>query len=195
MAVCQRDCSNVRWLKREINFFLILLLGMSHGFIILTLKKNNWACNTGTLHLLALKNSTMPSAGKILLTVFWDSQRVNMTEFLEAGNNVNSAHWNNIKTYGGGCVELGGQPRILLLHDNARPHTARAMIEALETLKFEVLSHPPYSPDLAPSDFHFFPHLKRDLKGTHFTSYDEAKQAVTSWIKQRAPEFFIGSMR
>ena len=32
---------------------------------------------------------------------------------------------------------------ILLLHDNARPHTARATIDALETLKFEVLSHPP----------------------------------------------------
>jgi len=61
------------------------------------------------------------------------------------------------------------------------------------TLKFEVLFHPPYSPDLAPSDFHFFPHLKRDLKGTHFTS-DEAKQAVT-WIKQRTPEFFIDGMR
>ena len=61
------------------------------------------------------------------------------------------------------------------------------------TLKFEVLSHPPYSPDLAPSDFHFFPHLKRDLKGTHFTSDDEVKQAVTSWIKQRT-EFFIDGM-
>jgi len=53
------------------------------------------------------------------------------------------------------------------------------------TLKFEVLSHPPYSPDLAPSDFHFFPHLKRALKGTHFTSDDEVKQAVMSWIKER----------
>jgi len=37
---------------------------------------------------------------------------------------------------------------------------------------------------LAPSDFHFFPHLKRDLKGTDFTSDDEVKQAVTSWIKK-----------
>ena len=52
-------------------------------------------------------------------------------------------------------------------------------------LKFEVLSHLPYSPDLAPSNFHFFPHLKRDLKGTHFTSDDEVKPAVTLWIKQR----------
>jgi len=62
------------------------------------------------------------------------------------------------------------------------------------TLKFEVLSHPLYSPDLAPSDFNFFPHLKGDLKGIHFTSDDEVKQAVTSWIKQRTPEFFIDSM-
>jgi len=75
-----------------------------------------------------------------------------------------------------------------LLRDNARPHTAIAAIGALETLKFDVLSHPPYSPDLAPSDFHLFPHLKRDLKGTHFTSDDEVEQAVTSWIKQRTPE-------
>ena len=72
---------------------------------------------------------------------------------------------------------------ILLLHDNARLHTARATIDVLETVKSEVLSHPPYSPDLAPSDFHFFPHLKRDLKGTHFTSDDVVKQAVILWIK------------
>jgi hypothetical protein len=81
----------------------------------------------------------------------------------------------------------------LLLHDNARPHTARATIDTLE-MKFEVLSHPPYSPDLAPSNFHFFPHLKKDPKGTHFTSDDEMKQAVTS-IKLRTPEFFIDGMR
>jgi transposase len=82
----------------------------------------------------------------------------------------------------------------LLLYDNARPHTAHATIDALHTLKFEVISHPPYSPDFAPSDFHFFPYLKRDLKGTHFTSDDEVKQAVTSWIKQRTTEFFIDGM-
>ena len=39
------------------------------------------------------KFKTVLSAGKILLTVFWDSQRVYMTEFLEAGNTVNSARY------------------------------------------------------------------------------------------------------
>jgi hypothetical protein len=69
------------------------------------------------------------------------------------------------------------------------------MHDALRTLKVEVLSHPPYSPNLAPSDFHFFPHLNGDLKGTHFTSDDEVKQAVTSWIKQRPPEFVFDAIR
>ena len=55
----------------------------------------------------------MPSAGKILLTVFWDSQRIYMTEFLEAGKTVNSVRYIETikKAYDGGCVELGGQHR------------------------------------------------------------------------------------
>jgi transposase len=119
-----------------------------------------------------------------------------MTEFLETGNTVNSARYiettKNLRRKV--CRVRQSTSPILLLYDNARRHTARATIDALETLKFEVLSHPPYSTDLAPNDFHFFPHLKRDLKGTHFTSDDEVKQAVTSWIKQRTPEFFIDGM-
>jgi transposase len=119
-----------------------------------------------------------------------------MTEFLEAGNTVNSARYigtiKNLRQTV--CRVRRSTSLILLLHDNARLHTAHATIDALETLKFEVLSHLPYSPDLVPSDFHFFPHLKRDLKGTHFTSDDEVKQAVTSWIKQRTPEFLIDGM-
>jgi len=120
-----------------------------------------------------------------------------MTEFLEVGNTVNSARYietiKNLRQRV--CRVRRSASPILLLRDSVRPHTARATIDALETLKFEVLSHSPYSPDLAPSDFHFFPHLKRDLKGTHFTLDDEVKQAVTSWIKQRTPEFFIDGMR
>jgi transposase len=116
-----------------------------------------------------------------------------MTEFLEAGNTVNSARYiETIKNLQQRvCQVRQSTSLILLLHDNARLHTACATIDALETLKFEVLSHPPYSPDLAPSDFHFFSHLKE----THFTSDDEVKQAVTSWTKQTTPEFFIDGMR
>jgi len=94
---------------------------------------------------------------KIILTVFWDSQRGHMTEFWEADNTVNSARY--IETIKNLRRRVCRVRRSTSLHDNARPHTARATIDALETLKFEVLSHPPYRPDLAPSVFHFFPHL------------------------------------
>ena len=40
---------------------------------------------------------------------------------------------------------------ILLLHDNARPHDAKVVKKYLGTLKWDVLLHPPYSPDTAPS--------------------------------------------
>jgi len=126
---------------------------MSLGFIILTLKKNDWACNTGTLHLLSRKIQNSAICREDFLTVFWNSQRVYTTEFLEVGNTVNSARYietiKNLRRRV--CRVRRSTSPILLLHDNARLHTARATIDALETLKFEVLSHPPYSPDLAPS--------------------------------------------
>ncbi|KAG5318210.1 MOS1T transposase, partial [Pseudoatta argentina] len=46
--------------------------------------------------------------------------------------------------------------KVILLHDNARPHVAKPVKTYLETLKWEVLPHPLYSPDIAPSDFHLF---------------------------------------
>jgi len=124
----------------------------------------------------------MPSAGKIILTDFWDLQRIYMRDFLEAGKTVNSAlYTETIKNLQRRvCRVKGSKSRNSLLYDKARPHTAHATIDALETLRFEVLSHPPYSNDLTPSDFHFFPHHKRDFYGTHFISNDEAKQIVTS---------------
>ncbi|KAL4126372.1 hypothetical protein QTP88_010594 [Uroleucon formosanum] len=66
---------------------------------------------------------------------------------------------------------------------------------APKQLKFEVLQHPPYSPDLAPCDFHFFSDLKRDLKGTHFTSDEEVNEAVKSWIKERPATYFSDGMK
>jgi len=43
--------------------------------------------------------------------------------------------------------------KIILLHDNARSHVAKVVKKYLETLKWDVLSHSSYSPDIAPSDY------------------------------------------
>jgi len=46
--------------------------------------------------------------------------------------------------------------KIILLHDNARPHVSKIVKKYLETLKWNVLPHSPYSPDIAPSDYWLF---------------------------------------
>ena len=45
---------------------------------------------------------------------------------------------------------------VLFHQDNARPHTAKETLELIEYFGWEVFPHPPYSPDLAPSDYHMF---------------------------------------
>ncbi|CAK9795997.1 Histone-lysine N-methyltransferase SETMAR [Anthophora plagiata] len=49
-------------------------------------------------------------------------------------------------------------------------------------MKFEILPHPPYSPDLAPSDFHLFPKLKTFLAGKRYQTNEEAIEAVNEYF-------------
>jgi histone-lysine N-methyltransferase SETMAR len=73
----------------------------------------------------------------------------------------------------------------LLQHDNARPHTARSTVAPNQDLSFEYLPHPPYSPDLAPSDFHVFGPLKQAMGGKSFSSDEEVQQAVHEWLRSQ----------
>jgi hypothetical protein len=49
---------------------------------------------------------------------------------------------------------------MLLQQGNATPHTNAASSALIENIQFEVVPCPPYSPDLALSDFWFFAALK-----------------------------------
>jgi hypothetical protein len=61
---------------------------------------------------------------------------------------------------------------------DARPHTAAATVNHIASFGSERLDHAPYNSDLVPSDFHFFPTLKRTLKGCHLTTSEDAEAAV-----------------
>ncbi|KAG5309149.1 MOS1T transposase, partial [Pseudoatta argentina] len=77
--------------------------------------------------------------------------------------------------------------KVILLHDNARPHVAKPVKTYLETLKWEVLPHPLY---LAPSDFHLFRSMAHGLAGRRFHSYEEAQKWIDSWIASKDMSFF-----
>ena len=84
---------------------------------------------------------------------------------------------------------------ILLLHDNARPHTARLTINTIRQLNWEILDHPAYIPDLAPSDFHLFGPLKNAVSGRRFAADDEVKEAVHDWLRSQPQTFFSNGIK
>ena len=57
---------------------------------------------------------------------------------------------------------------VLFLHDNAAAHRALATQKKLAYLGFKCLDHPPYSPDLAPSNYHLLPGLKNTIESSPF---------------------------
>ena len=57
---------------------------------------------------------------------------------------------------------------VLFLHDNASAHRALATQKNLAYLGFQCLDHPPYSTDLAPSDYHLFAGLKKTTESWPF---------------------------
>jgi histone-lysine N-methyltransferase SETMAR len=75
----------------------------------------------------------------------------------------------------------------LFLHDNAPAHRPLATQKKLVYLGFHCLDHPPYSLDLAPSDYRLLPGL---LKGHHFSSDVEVIAAMETWLDGQPSEFF-----
>ncbi|CAK9833005.1 Mariner Mos1 transposase [Anthophora retusa] len=73
------------------------------------------------------KAKTVPSAGKVMATIFWDSSA----------------------------------------------HTSAIVAKKLLELGYQILPHPPYSPDLAPFDYYLFPNMKKRLAGKKFLSNEE----------------------
>jgi histone-lysine N-methyltransferase SETMAR len=61
-------------------------------------------------------------------------------------------------------------------------HRALAAQKKLAYLGFQCLDHLPYFPDLAPSDYHLFPGLKRQLKGRHFLYDTQVIAAMEMWL-------------
>ena len=81
---------------------------------------------------------------------------------------------------------------VLLLHDNAPVHKSRVAQAAIHECKFDQLNYPPYSPDLAPSDYYLFQNLKSHLRGTRFRDDDELKAATEAWFEDQIDNFFKG---
>jgi histone-lysine N-methyltransferase SETMAR len=72
--------------------------------------------------------------------------------------------------------------KIIFRQDNAPAHKSVVAVGKLRDLHYELLEHPPYSPDLARSDFCLFPKLKLFVAGQRFSLNQEVIAAVEGYF-------------
>ena len=134
------------------------------------------------------------SARKITATVFLDREGVLLVDFIEHGSTIKFERY---------CETLKKLRRaiqnkrwgklsskVLFFHDNACPHMANRTRELLDHFGWEVFDHPPYSPDLVPSDCHLFPNMKTWLTTQCFDDDAELQAGVNEWLKSQAAKFY-----
>jgi len=108
------------------------------------------------------------SAGKVLASIFWDQDCILLIDYLPKGQIINAEYYSFLlaelkdilKEKRSGKVSKG----VLFLHHNTPIHQALATQKKLAYLGFQCLDHPPYSPDMAPSDYHLFPGMKKTIE-------------------------------
>ena len=89
------------------------------------------------------------------------------------------------------CPTLVNWKSVVLLDDNARTHTARVMQKNLLELGWSVLLHPPYSPDLVPTDYHLFQSLQNSLTWNNFSNDHQVWDFMKNFFKSKPVEFYI----
>ena len=85
---------------------------------------------------------------------------------------------------------------VLYQHDDAPAHRARLTRDKIRTLDgIEILPHPPYSPDIAPSDYGLFRSMEHFLRGTRFDIVDEVEEACRRFFASKSKNWFRGKIR
>uniref|UniRef100_A0A914CMP6 Transposase n=1 Tax=Acrobeloides nanus TaxID=290746 RepID=A0A914CMP6_9BILA len=130
---------------------------------------------------------------KVLLCLWWDTEGVVHWELLAQGRTITAEVY---------CQQLDRLAEVLaekrphrqqhfLLHDNARPHTALLTQRKLAQLGWEALPHPPYSPDLAPTDYKAFRSLQHWLNGKEFATEEDVRKSIQEWIDSKSAGFWV----
>jgi transposase len=128
-----------------------------------------------------------------MLTVVWNPFGFHLVTVLPKGQKWTGQYYiENVLCKICEILQPEGPRRLVIHADNARPHVAKIVKGFLDAHGLRAAPHPPYSPDLAPSDFFLFGHVKRALQGSVFETVDELLKGVTEILSAIQPETLVG---
>jgi histone-lysine N-methyltransferase SETMAR len=128
------------------------------------------------------ENNAQFNRKKFMFTIDWNPRGFHLIKVLEKGRKFNAGSYiaEILKPLSQGrSIEAAGNERKLLMHpDNARQHAAKLLAQYFNENRMKSVPYPPYSPDLAASDFYLFEYVKRCLAGLSFEDVDQLLAAV-----------------
>ena len=142
----------------------------------------------------ARKFRTGPSTEKVMATIFWDQDRILLVDFLSPVSRPTVTGTPN--SCGNWRVASGTSDRTLtsrispFVTTRVFVHPWATTGEKLAKLVWTVIPHPPYSTDLASSNFHLFGLLKDFLRGQYFTNNGGLKTTVSLSSKNVDKELY-----
>jgi histone-lysine N-methyltransferase SETMAR len=129
---------------------------------------------------------SVPSARKFMASVFWDTEGILFIDYLENGKTITGVYYSSLLTRLDEKIRQkkpGLQKKKIIFHqDNAAAHKSVLAVGKLRDLHYELLEHPPYSPELTASDLCVFPKLIFFLAGQRFSSNQEVFAAVEGYF-------------
>uniref|UniRef100_A0A1I7V3L7 HTH_48 domain-containing protein n=1 Tax=Caenorhabditis tropicalis TaxID=1561998 RepID=A0A1I7V3L7_9PELO len=126
---------------------------------------------------------------KVLLCIWWSVEGPVHWELLPTNTTVTADLYCKQLTRVAEKIK-GKMDRVYFLHDNARPHVAKVTHQKIQELGWTTLAHPPYSPDMAPTDYHLFRSLTHFLDGKQFQNEDHLKTELQSFFDSKPREFY-----
>jgi len=135
------------------------------------------------------------SAEKFVASISWDQDGILLINYIPKGHSINAEYYSFLLVHLKDVLKekrCGNVTKVVLfVDDKAQDHRALATQKKLPYRGFQFLNHPSYSTDLAPSGYHLFPGLEKNLKGHHFSSDVEVVAAAETWLDRQLSEFFF----
>jgi len=131
---------------------------------------------------------------KVMLCIWWDWKGIVYYKLLSHNQTINSDKYCSQLDRLKAAIdekrpELANRKGVVFHQDNARLHVSLHTRQKLMQLGWDILPHPPYSPDLAPSDYHLFRSLQNSFNKKNFDSLEACKNHL-EFIAQKNAKFW-----